>query len=294
MMYLHAISPVHTGTGQAVDVIDLPVAREMTTGWPYIPGSSIRGVLRGLCRPLADRTVADKTLFLRAFGPETTDDVTDGAGELLFGDGRLLCLPVRSLFGTFAWVTCPLALDRYRRDHAASNLTAPSDAGLGNLLDDAIVVVSKNQRIADGGTVYLEDLDLHVNGDAAATAAAETLATHIAAGVFDDARWRDHFMARFGIVSDTTFSFLSETATEVTARIRLDEKTKTVVEGQLWYEEAIPTESIFSTPLVAMPRNGAGATPLFKFVATPLTEPVQIGGHAGIGRGLVRVSLTEA
>ncbi len=292
-MYLHAISPVHTGTGQAVDVIDLPVAREMTTGWPYVPGSSIRGVLRGLCRPPDTAPAEEKELFIRAFGPETTDDDGGSAGELLFGDGRLLCLPVRSLFGTFAWVTCPLALDRYRRDHAASNLTAPSDAGLSSLQDDAIVV-GKNQRIADAGTVYLEDLDLHMSDDEAATGAAETLAEHIAAGVFDDDRWRDHFMARFGLVSDTTFSFLSETATEVTARIRLDEKTKTVAERQLWYEEAIPTESIFSTPLLAMPRNGGEAKPLFDLVATPLAEPVQIGGHAGIGRGLVRVSLTEA
>jgi len=291
MMYLHAISPVHTGTGQAVDVIDLPVAREATTNWPYVPGSSIRGVLRTLCRPDGGAASGGGDLFTQAFGPESAED-TDAAGALLFGDGCLLCLPVRSLFGVFAWVSCPLALDRYRRDHASAALATPPEADLAGLAEGEIALTS-TARVADDGKVYLEDLDLTVSAGAASVDELDRLAEHIARSVFDDGPWRGHFTARFGVVGDTTFSFLTETATEVTARIKLKEETKTVQRGALWYEEAIPAETIFSTPLLAAPRNGTTATALFNLVGARLDNLVQIGGHAGVGRGLVRARLGE-
>jgi CRISPR-associated protein Cmr4 len=43
---LHALSPLHAGTGHAADVINLPIARMKATGIPFAPGSSIKGVLR--------------------------------------------------------------------------------------------------------------------------------------------------------------------------------------------------------------------------------------------------------
>ena len=49
LVFVHAISPLHAGTGQGVGVIDLPVAREKATGLPYFPGSSLKGVLRDAC-----------------------------------------------------------------------------------------------------------------------------------------------------------------------------------------------------------------------------------------------------
>ena len=39
---LHALSPLHAGTGHAADVIDLPTARMKATGIPFVPGSSRR------------------------------------------------------------------------------------------------------------------------------------------------------------------------------------------------------------------------------------------------------------
>ena len=43
---LHALSPLHAGTGHAADVIDLPIARMKATGIPIVLGSSVKGVLR--------------------------------------------------------------------------------------------------------------------------------------------------------------------------------------------------------------------------------------------------------
>jgi CRISPR-associated protein Cmr4 len=289
MMYLHALSPVHTGTGQGVDVIDLPVAREVTTNWPYLPGSSIKGVLRALCQPEGEREERRGTLWWQAFGPDT-QDASEGAGALLFGDGRLLCLPVRSLFGTFVWVTCPLALSRYRRDHAAADVRyAPPAAAVPALAADQAAVAAAASETVHAGKVYLEDLDL-----TAVRAPLDALADFIARNVFgEEEEWRNLFVTHFAVVNDTAFTFLTETSMEVTARIRLQAETKTVADGALWYEEAIPAETIFSAPLLAQPRGGRRASQFFDVVRHELGSMVQIGGHASVGRGLLRVRLTE-
>src|SRR5258708_12458068 len=61
---IHAMSPLHAGTGQSVGAIDLPIARERPTGIPLIPGSSIKGALRA-------RSGKDDPLTRDVFGPET-------------------------------------------------------------------------------------------------------------------------------------------------------------------------------------------------------------------------------
>jgi CRISPR-associated protein Cmr4 len=92
------------------------------------------------------------------------------------------------------------------------------------------------------------------------------------------------FLKRFAIVSNETFSFLSETATEIVARVRLEDDVKTVAQGGLWYEETVPAEAIFYG-FVAQQR---GSEP----IQIPTDKPLQIGGDATIGRGLCRVVMS--
>ena len=40
LLFIHALSPLHAGTGQGVGIIDQPIAREKATGIPFLPGSS--------------------------------------------------------------------------------------------------------------------------------------------------------------------------------------------------------------------------------------------------------------
>lgn len=279
MLYLHALSAIHSGTGQSTDVIDLPVARETVFGWPYLPGSSIKGVLRDACAPARD---ADRARFVAAFGPDT-QHASEGAGALWFADGHLLCLPVRSHSGTFAWLSCPLALRRWERDHLSAGLSfdltvpvEPSETG---------IAVSAENAIAEGDTVYLEDLDLKASESPDIGPIARKIAAIL------DPAWQSIFERRFGVVSDNIFTFFAETATEVVARIKLQEDTKTVQAGGLWYEEAVPAESIFSCPILAVPRNGRTAADLFGVLDSIGEGPLQIGGSASVGRGLVRARL---
>jgi CRISPR-associated protein Cmr4 len=309
MLYLHALSPVHTGTGQAVDVIDLPVAREKITDWPYVAGSRLKGVLRDVC---AASDGADPALIRAAFGPDTRH-AADHAGALTFTDAHLLCLPVRSLYGTFAWVTCPLALRRWHRDHVAAGLTPPPIPSSFSLTPPtapepmpkhrprtAVLVRQAKVPIAaplgSEWVAYLEDLDVLVVGNADA----EEIAKAIAEAVFGTSTWAALFKQRFGIVPDDLFTFLAKTATEVVARIKLHDESKTV--ENLWYEEALPMETILAGPVLSPsgtpPRTGETPAPaytgadLLGVVEGQQDAVIQIGGGASVGRGLTRVRLS--
>ncbi len=276
MVYLHAITPIHSGTGQTAEVIDLPIAREKATGYPLIPASSFKGVARD------GKTDATANMI---FG------TTDEAGALCFTDQRILCLPVRSYFGTFAYITCHLVLSRLTRDARAMGAALPFTVPTlpeATDTDDSMAVLlptgSELKRMDNGiDRVYLEDLDLTARMDTSVTAISKGLAERLFPN--DPAA----FTARFAVVSDEVFSFLCETATEVTARIVLNEKTKTV--ENLWYEEAAPAETIFCG-LVMMEAHQQTQCDIVLKTLTNLST-IQIGGNASVGRGLCRVIVGE-
>jgi CRISPR-associated protein Cmr4 len=265
-IYLHALTPVHSGTGQvSASVIDLPVAREKATNWPVLPASSLKGVLRA-------GTAEDRRTEL--FGTQ------DKKGSLQIGDARLLCFPARSWKGTFAYVTCPLALRRLARDFRALGIPVPFpfDAVPPALDIEAACVPDGSALAAEGDRLWLDDLDL----TATHSDPASKIARGIAGSVFAEKQEQDTFVERFVIVSDEVFDFLAETATEVAARVKLNDDTKTVdkEKGALWYEEAVPAEAIFVAPALG--------------AAVPISSGacIQVGGNETVGRGFCRVMVT--
>ncbi|HLJ54444.1 MAG TPA: type III-B CRISPR module RAMP protein Cmr4 [Chthonomonadaceae bacterium] len=266
-IYLHALTPVHSGTGQSAAIVDLPIAREKATGWPVLPGSGLKGVLRARCL-LSRGEEAAKALFGSA----------DRAGAVTLTDMRILCLPVRSFFGTFAWVTSPLALHRFARD--AKALGKPVDS---TLPPAEAVALAAGPDILDGARskICLEDLDM----DARVSPEARAVAEKIGAELFGDG---DTTLAeRFVIVPDNVFNFLCETATEVIGRTAIEDSTGTAKDGSLRYEEAVPAEAIFcGWAVAARPDN---ATDAWEFLATVGT--LQLGGGTTIGRGLCRLAV---
>jgi CRISPR-associated protein Cmr4 len=282
LIFSHAMSPLHAGTGQGVGVIDLPIARERATSIPFLPGSSLKGSLRDLCE--------DADLRVRVFGPESTS-AEDHAGSAQFSDLRLLLLPVRSLVGTFAWVTSPYILSRLRRDAkdagaggVPGEVPAVPDISVAALTDDSQLEVA-----GGAGQVYLEDLDLKSARNAVAGEWAGWVSSHVFP---DEPEWRRMMSARFCVVHDDLMSFLLDTATEITARVRLMDDTKAVQKGGLWYEESLPAESILYGLVLA---THVKATPeeVFKTVVEASSRPVQLGGKATVGRGLCRLHLAN-
>jgi CRISPR-associated protein Cmr4 len=296
LTFIHALSPLHAGTGQGVGVIDLPIAREKATNIPYLPGSSVKGSLRDEFNPPKDEKDAEseaekkaireqKDLRDRIFGPEKIDGNNGYAGAIQFTDQTLLCLPVRSLAGTFAYVTSPYILKRLKRDADLDSTFNPP-----NIPGDKKCVVASDVLIIVNNEICLEDLDLQANTDKD-----KVWANWLKDKIFTDSTWQQHFADRFCIVSDNVFSFFLNTATEVTARIKLQDDTKTTQQGALWYEESLPTESILFGLALAFPNNSTGLneTQIFKAVSDKLEKPLQFGGNATVGRGLCQVKLVD-
>lgn len=290
LLFVHALSSLHPGTGQGAGVIDLPVAREVGTALPYLPGSSLKGVLRDQC--------ADEALCAKLFGPKTADitDTNAYAGAAVFSDQRLLLLPVRSLAGTMAWVTCPFVLQRFRRDCLHLGLTPPAatfafpDGSAGkktaHVANGSALII----RLGNTDTVVLEDLDFTA-GAADANTAAGAWGAWLAGRIFpNDPLWQESLKKRLCILHDDVFGFLLETATEVIARNVLKGDSKT--SNNLWYEEALPAESVLTGLVMAQQVDKSGLKPadvLVKVGELIGDKPVQLGGHATVGRGLCRL-----
>lgn len=124
ILTLFTRTPLHVGAGASVGAIDQPIIRERHTGFPIIPGSSLKGVLADLwhadtvttprdnAKPKSTRDLTKDITWL--FGSDT--DSAASAGALSFGEARLLAFPIRSARGSFAWLTSPTLLARAARD----------------------------------------------------------------------------------------------------------------------------------------------------------------------------------
>lgn len=290
LTFVHALSPLHAGTGQGAGVIDLPIAREKATGLPFLPGSSLKGTLRAFCS-------AEKVANCeKVFGPDTKDRSSDDnyASSAQFSDQHLLLLPIRSLAGTFAWVTSPYILRRLSRDIEDAQVKPPTTTIPNITNTDSCFIATNASKIKIGvssSIVYLEDLDLKalVNEDA------KKWADWVGQRVFPkDPSWQQILLERICIVHDDVFTFMIDTATEITARIKLLEETKTVQDGGLWYEEALPTETILSGIALATPTKVANISEdeVFTVLNNLTGKTLQFGGKATVGRGMCRWQLT--
>jgi CRISPR-associated protein Cmr4 len=304
LYWIHCLSPTHIGTGRGVGYIDLPIHREAVTNWPAIPGSAFKGVWADHFRASAERRKSDPVLRL-AFGVASDDAANESnSGALVPTDARIVCMPVRSFRGTFAWCTSQLALQFLQRDlwlagvSPLPELPAPVPESevhvcAGNVLTD-VETASSTAAQSSLGRVYFEDLDFEV---AEPRGAVSSWAELIAGWVFPgDAAWRLQFQKRFAVLPDVVFNHFAETGTEVVARVRIDDATKTVADGALWNEEALPAETILSgliscDRVYARDTNGVTEESLLaRFAGDPLT--LQIGGKATVGRGRVRCQFT--
>lgn len=296
LLYLiHAMSPVHCGTGQAISGIDLPIAREKPTGIPLIPGSSVKGVLRASSSGYSDSAGGSKDIHLAAFGPETAN-AADYAGAVQFSDANLVFLPMRSVRGTFSWVTSPYMLRRLARDAEEAGLDWK--VPLDEPADDQCFVTGERLIVSSGQRkrVVLEDFDFAPEK----SEALEIISRRFAENLYGPGQASDveHFVKRVAVVPDDVMHVLSRVGMEVTSRNRVSNDTKTVADGALWTEEALPVESVLVGVLVTtvvhrgkLAHHDAGS--LVEHVKTLCASGVQIGGKASVGRGLCRIRVLQ-
>lgn len=294
---IHALTGLHCGVGQGINDIDLPTARDPVSGHPVIPGSSIKGVLRDhlLAAPPPDC----RAILEAAFGKDGKESI-DFASGLAISDARLVCLPVRSYRGTFAYLSSPYALTLMRRNLLRCGFAAAEVPEIpvpaGN--EDVAMTATEDSALTHkefGGCVLLEDLDVPLDegGSGPAGTWAELIADFWIGK--EDAAQRDLFARRFAVASDNLLDFLCESSLPVIARNALNEQG-TVRKGALWYEEQVPAEAIFAGVFAAddvrqdKTRHEAAAI-LDAVTGSPLE--VQLGGKASIGRGFVEIRFSK-
>lgn len=285
--WLHAVSPLHVGSGRGEGYIDLPLQREKATQFPIVPGTAVKGVLRDYYEKLGDyKDESVKNVF----------GTPEKSGDLVFTDARLVCLPLASIYGTFAWCSSALVLRRLARDLEMANLNSASPSAIKKVKDQEMEVSPQTPLakcvLADGErNAYLEDLEFKAVESSSAGEWARWIADHVFP--HSDDPWRAEFRQRFAVLNDDVFSFLCQTATEVQAHICIDDEYKRVKKGALWYEEYLPAETILAglswCDNFGELREPEKRKQIIQGYCPPGGElDLQIGGNATVGKGRVR------
>lgn len=258
---------------------------------------------------------ANDDLFV-VFGPDPNKrgsnnllgNPAENAGAVSFSDARLLLFSVRSLKGTYAYLTCPLAITRLKRDLLA--LAAIDNA---NNWIDADFTSAESIDLSDNNKIWLpnqtpsaiaidipqgqpkavlEELSFSVEKKDEVGKLSSWLTNRWSSG----ASWIN-LISRLAVVSDDVFKDFVEFSTEVVTRNRIDDESGTVQDGALWNEECLPRETLlYSLALACKPlkRGVAGLvndTDCLNYIVnnpsfTP--ERIWLGGDQTIGRGILR------
>lgn len=174
----------------------------------------------------------------------------------------------------------------------------PLPPAVAGLTDCRVLGNKLKATLGTGSRVVLEDLCFEPV--ATPSTELERYAATLGQGLFPgneptDVAARQALTDRICLIHDDTMAYLLESATEVMARVRLDNDKKTVAKGALWYEEALPAESILVGLALAsrVKRDGATyeAETLLEALEKTAVGLVQLGGKATVGRGLCRVLL---
>jgi CRISPR-associated protein Cmr4 len=281
ILYLFTRTPLHVGAGASVGAIDQPIVRERHTGFPVIPGTGLKGVLRDTATR-DDNLKADvDAIFGEGSGSGSKDF---SAGRVSFGEAKLLAFPVRSAKGSFAFVTCPLALERFQREQGSlSGFKVPTEPNEMGCLAGDTVTIARNGQIG----IVLEDYRFsRAQGE---TGKFPDDWETVLLGLLDDPVWQAG-KGRFVLLSNGDFAHFVKNACEVSQHVGIDPQKGTAKRGALFNLEAVPAEALFFAPLTPLARAGDELDKLADlFARKPL---LQFGGDGTTGLGFCSVKLT--
>lgn len=307
ILHLFTRTPLHVGAGASIGAIDQPIQRERHTGFPIIPGSSLKGSFadqwpathdngkgskQRLSAENSDVDGKKKVVLKQAdeaawlFGSDTTD--LPFAGSLLFSEARLLAFPIRSAKGSYAWITCPLMLQRAGRDGVIS-------AQIPEEPKDKQAIFKGDGPLALDNQIVLEEYCFTHSG----TYPAE-LATALA-GLIDDELFKS-IASRLVILSNGIMSHFVTTTCEVAQHVRISDETGTADPGGLFNQENVPADALFYSVISATSSRVPAGDLQKKTIDDALstfsqmvekTKVFQFGGDASTGLGFCSVTLNE-
>ncbi len=282
-------TPLHVGAGSSVGAIDQPIQRERHTGFPIIPGTSLKGSFADHWNDTLE--LNDKGEKVRGASSDAawlfgSDDAHNAcAGALSFSEARLLAFPIRSAKGGYAWITCPMLLQRASRDGL---LTLESVASLKEPKDDEAQFVLGGPLDLPSGKLVLEEYCFSQAG-----IPPSGLAEQLAALV-DDVLWKS-IKDRLVILSNGTMSHFVTTTCEVAQHVRISDETGTAEDGALFNQENVPSDTLFYSQLLISRGRGSrkGSSQdeaLHAFSAKiDASKVFQFGGDASTGLGFCGV-----
>lgn len=269
ILFLFTRTPLHVGAGASVGAIDQPIIRERHTGFPVIPGSGIKGVIRDACRNDAEIKSKEEVIFGKQ----------DDAGKLTFGEAKLLAFPVRSAKGSFAFITCPLALERFLREWGGGNkLNVPEEPKDMTCLAGEIITLSRGGQSG----IVLEEYRF------SRTAVFPGDWESALLGLLDDPVWKAG-KGRFALLSNGDFAHFVKNACEVSQHVGIDPQKGIAKPGALFNLEAVPAETLFFAPVASLARANGELKDLEMLLARKLV--LQFGGDSTTGLGFCTVKL---
>ncbi|MCS7245542.1 MAG: type III-B CRISPR module RAMP protein Cmr4, partial [candidate division WOR-3 bacterium] len=201
--------------------------------------------------------------------------------------------------GVFAWITCPMVLERFKKDLKLAGITDFNFSDFQNLQN----TIPNTSNIEISSKIVLEEFTFEVIKDQNTTKLAEWLSDNIFPNDNSYQFWRDKLKKDLVILSDDDFKHFVKSSTEVITRTKIDDVTGTVQSGALWTEEYLPQDTImysivmFSQPRVEDDKKGVfkDNTPakeaklIAEFFTKGIPEVIQIGGSQTVGKGFMRV-----
>ncbi len=294
IFYIHNISPMHVGSGQDLGIVDMPIQRESHTNYPKIEGSSLKGSIR----EAFENSGKDEIKIHLVFGYDETNASEEAkeifkekgqyAGAIGFSDARILLFPVKSVKGTFAWITCPYVLKRFKKDLEICEVEKTFEIPNEN-------TITEDSKIkVDDNVVILEEYSFsNVNENKKTTELAEFFAEEI--GI-------DEIKEKLIVVEDDVFKDFVTQFTEVITRTKIDNSTGTVKDGALFTEEYLPAESVMYSLAMASPvfapieerykeklKSEEDVLNFFK----ECPNVIQIGANATIGKGICEIVINN-
>lgn len=287
ILTFYALTPIHMGTGQSVSYVDLPVQRERITGYPVLWSSGIKGVLRATAERLQNNSNAAKVIF----GPEEKDEYF--ASSISITDAKILLYPVRSIRGTFAWITCPFVIHRFLEELTSSSSIEKLDFEIPSPTEEQVFIGNNSIlsfRSDNEAKVALEEFVFESKEHIILEKLSDYIKKFIAQGEFIN-----NLSQRIALVNDNVFLDFVKYSVEIRTRIRINQLTGTVETGALFSEEFIPSESIFySLMFFAEPYSYDESIQTSKDVIDFIKKVfeksniMQLGGNESIGKGFVR------
>jgi CRISPR-associated protein Cmr4 len=297
ILYIFTRTPLHVGAGSSVGAIDQPIIRERHTGFPVIPASSLKGSFAdqwndGLVKEQNDSGTENKVRVNKKgelaeaawlFGSDSDNPAF--AGSLLFSEARLLAFPIRSAKGSFAWITCPLILQRAKRDGVISG-DIPGEP------KDNEAIFKADGPLALNHQIVLEEYCFTHTGtypDSLAKAIADLVPDELFKSIAD----------RLVILSNGMMSHFATAACEVAQHVRISDETGTAEGTGLFNQENVPADTLFYSVLTAtksrVPEGNLknkSADDALEAFGKKISEVVvfQFGGDASTGLGFCTVT----